>query len=243
MRIALISDVHANQVALEAVLADAGARGIDATWSLGDMVGYGPRPNEVLALLRDIGARCVLGNHDAAAVGLITTGMFNPTAAEAAEWTARALDEGSRAFLSGLPQVAKAVGVTLVHGTLHEPLWEYLITAEAARHHFDLLETRVSVVGHTHVPLVVWCEEGGGLRTVQPAHGDVVELGEAPVAVNPGGVGQPRDGDPRAAYAIFEPGANRVQYLRVAYDIETVQRQILDAGLPGSLAARLARGQ
>lgn len=243
VRIALLSDVHANLIALDAVLADARDRSIDAYWSLGDMVGYGPRPNEVLARLREIGALCVLGNHDAAAIGLITTELFNPVAAEAAEWTARALDEAHRAWLAELPEVATVEGATLVHGTLHEPLWEYLITAEAAHHHFDALQTRVSVAGHTHIPLVIWQEAGGSVRATQPAHEETVELGSTPVAVNPGGVGQPRDGDPRAAYAIYAPDANRVEYRRVAYDIVTVQRQIAEAGLPKSLAARLSVGR
>lgn len=243
VRVAVLSDVHANLAALDAVLAHAREHAVDAVWSLGDMVGYGPRPNEVLARLRDAGARCLLGNHDAAAAGIITTELFNTLAAEAAEWTARVLLEDQRSFLRSLPRVATAEGVTLVHGTLHDPLWEYLISTDAARRHFALAQTRVSFVGHTHIPLVVWRDEGGSFESIQPGDGETIDLGERAVCVNPGGAGQPRDGDPRAAYAVFQASQNRVEFYRVVYDMGETQRQMRLSGLPDALAARLAHGR
>ena len=163
MRIAIISDVHSNLVALDAVLADAEGRGADAIWNLGDTVGYGPDPNGVVARLAEAGAVSVLGNHDAAAAGRIGTELFNWLAAEAAEWTREHLEPETAAYLDELNEVVREGEWSLVHGTLREPIWEYLITEEAAEGHFARQETPYSAVGHTHVPLRV----RRGLRRVE----------------------------------------------------------------------------
>ncbi len=242
MRIALISDVHANLVALEAVLADADARGAEAVWNLGDTVGYGPDPNGVVARLAEAGAVSVLGNHDAAAIGLMGTEWFNPLAAAAADWTREQLEPDAAAWFAGLDEVAREGTWSLAHGTLRDPLREYLITTEAAEAHFERQETPYGAVGHTHVPLLVR-RDADGVTGETPAAGTAADLGEGPLCVNPGSVGQPRDGDPRASYALLDTDAGAVTHWRVAYDIAETQRRMAEAGLPPKLAARLSDGR
>jgi len=243
MRIALLSDVHSNLTALEAVLADAAARGTEATWHLGDLVGYGPDPDAVVERLQAIDAACVMGNHDAAAVRLLSTADFNPLAAEAIEWTATIISETTRAYLRALPLVTTDGEVTRVHGSLREPLWEYLTTMPIAKAHFAAQETRLSAVGHTHLPLVVFEEEDGSIESEVPGDGDIILMGEGRACINPGGVGQPRDGDPRAAYAIFDTRTGAASFHRVPYDIAAVQTRMRAAALPTPLIDRLSRGR
>ena len=242
MKVALISDVHANLPALEAVLREAERAGAAAVWSMGDQVGYGGDPDAVVARLIGAGAACVLGNHDAAAAGLIGTEEFNHLAATAAAWTAHALGEASRAWLGGLPEVLESDGWQRAHGTLHDPTWEYLSTMRAAEHHFAAQTARWSAVGHTHVPMVVW-EEAEGFAITAPGDGTTVALDERRACVNPGSVGQPRDGDTRASWALLDTDAGEVTFHRVAYDIGAAQARIRAAGLPEGLALRLARGR
>ena len=242
VRVALISDVHANLVALEAVLVDAERRGAEAIWNLGDTVGYGPDPNGVVARLVEAGVVSVLGNHDAAATGAMGTEWFNSLAAEAAEWTRAHLEPETAASLAGLGEVVREREWSLAHGTLRQPLWEYLITEEAAERHFELQETPYSAVGHTHVPLLV--RRGtGGVEGETPAPGEAVALGEEPLCVNPGSVGQPRDGDPRSSYALVDTEAGTVTHYRVAYDIGETQRRMEEVGLPRALVERLRFGR
>jgi diadenosine tetraphosphatase ApaH/serine/threonine PP2A family protein phosphatase len=243
MRIALLSDVHANLAALEAVLAHAEAHGAEGVWHTGDLVGYGPDPEEVIARLREIGAACVIGNHDAAVAGLIGTEDFNALAAAASAWTTERITAEGKAFLAALPEVERDGNYTRVHGTLRDPVWEYLVTYEAARAHFELQETTHSVVGHTHLPLVVWETAPGEMDALRPEDGTVFELGERRCCLNPGGVGQPRDGDPRACYALLDTGDGTVTFRRVPYDVAATQRRMIELGLPEALANRLARGR
>lgn len=242
MRIAIISDVHSNLVALDAVLADAEGRGADAIWNLGDTVGYGPDPNGVVARLAEAGAVSVLGNHDAAATGRLGTELFNRLAAEAAEWTRDHLEPATAAYLGGLSEVVREGEWTLVHGTLREPIWEYLITEEAAEGHFALQETPYSAVGHTHVALRVR-RAARGVEGRTPVEGEAVALGEGPLCINPGSVGQPRDGDPRASYALVDDEEGAVTHQRVVYDVAETQRRMAEAGLPRGLAERLSAGR
>ncbi len=241
MRIAVVSDIHANIEALEAVLGHAAAAGgIDGVWCTGDIVGYGADPRAVIARLRSVGAVCIAGNHDLAACGHIDTEQFNPIAAEAVHWTAAALDAPSRAYLRDLPLTTIAGDVTLVHGTLRYPEWEYLLEPEQAEAHFALQTTRYSIVGHTHVAM--HCAEAAVATLVDANDGDSLVLGETRVILNPGSVGQPRDGDPRAGYILYDDSAATVTWHRIAYDIAAAQRKIIAAGLPEMLANRLSLG-
>ncbi|MBK6663308.1 MAG: metallophosphoesterase [Thermoflexaceae bacterium] len=161
MRVALISDVHANLPALEAVLAEAERAGAEAVWSMGDQVGYGAEPDAVVARLRAAGAVCVLGNHDAAVAGIIGTEEFNPLAAQAVRWTAANASPDTVAWLRSLPPTVQSEGWARAHGTLRDPMWEYLATGRAAAGHFAAQTTQWSAVGHTHVPMVLWEEREG----------------------------------------------------------------------------------
>lgn len=239
MRIAVLSDIHANLSALDAVLAAAGA--VDAVWQLGDIVGYGPDPDGVVDRLRSIGARGVKGNHDAAAVGGLEIEWFNPDARGAMEWTRSAIAPGTIAWLTALPEVAVEGDTTLIHGSPREPIWEYVTSVPVARANLGLLQTRIGLNGHTHLP-VAFVEEDGRIEVVAPGDGSVLELRGRRALVNPGSVGQPRDGDPRSAYLILDTDADTVAWHRVAYDIEAVQGDMRAAGLPASLIARLAVG-
>jgi len=244
VRIAIVSDIHANLAAFEAVLAHAGTPGrVDALWCLGDTVGYGPFPNECVALLRTYEQRAVAGNHDLAACGKMGTEDFNDAAAEAARWTAGQLSTAARSFLMELPMTVCEGEFTLVHGSLRWPEWEYLLSSEQAQAQLELQTTPYSIVGHTHLPMV--CEEQDtSPPSLRPASdGERVELGERRLILNPGGVGQPRDGDPRAGYALYDSDARAVTYHRVAYDIEATQRAMEAVGLPPWLSERLAYGR
>lgn len=242
MRIALLSDIHANLTALEAVLADAETLGAEAFWQLGDVVGYGPDPREVVERLRSLGAIGVMGNHDAAAVGRLGTEEFNPAAALAASWTANQLDEPCRTWLRALPEVRREGDVTLCHGALQDPIWEYLLTTRAVERHFALQETPLSITGHTHLALAIFDDERG-FDVTRGAHDLVVQLDERKAMVNPGSAGQPRDGDPRVGWALFDDEARTVRFRRVAYDIAAVQQRMRAADLPTRLIDRLAVGR
>ncbi|HLZ72429.1 MAG TPA: metallophosphoesterase family protein [Dehalococcoidia bacterium] len=252
MRIAVVSDVHANLAAVEAVLRHAeGERALDAVWSLGDLVGYGPQPSDCLALLRGQRFHSVAGNHDLAASAVIDTEDFNPAAAAANAWNASQLDEDERSFLRGLPRTLELEAMQLAHGSLRDPVWEYLITIPGALAQFERMTARFSFVGHTHVPLV-FIEGGEGgeggesafeLDYEQPEAGSVRLLGEQRLILNPGSVGQPRDGDPRAAYAIYDTAAQTVVFHRVEYEIARTQAAMVAAELPRSLIERLSHGR
>lgn len=243
MRVALLSDVHGNLPALEAVIADVERTAVDAVWVLGDTVGYGADPNAVVERLQQLGALAVLGNHDAAAVGRAGTDGFNPVAAAAVRWTAAVLAEEAAAWLAGLPEVRREGEVLLCHGTLRDPLWEYLFSEEAAHAHFALQTTPVSVVGHTHVPLVL-TDDGARVAGRRPPVGERLDLPRSGrICLNPGSVGQPRDGDPRAAYALLDLSEGWFELRRVPYPVAVAQARVRAAGLPEVLAARLALGR
>ncbi|NJD27114.1 MAG: metallophosphoesterase family protein [Chloroflexi bacterium] len=239
MRIAVLSDIHSNLPALEAVLAAAGD--VDAVWHLGDVGGYGPEPDAVVDRLRSIGAVGVRGNHDAAAIGGAEIEWFNPDARRAIEWTMTAISAATRAWLAELPERRTLEGSTLVHGSPREPIWEYLTSLPVARANLALMEERIGLHGHTHIP-VAWVEDDGRVAVVSPSDGSELSLRGRRALVNPGSVGQPRDGDPAASFMIFEPELDRVTWWRVEYDIEAVQDAMREAGLPPSLSARLSVG-
>jgi len=247
MRTLIVSDVHANLNALEAVLRDAGQGApIDSVWSLGDCVGYGPEPGECIACLKGFDAVMIAGNHERAATGAIGTEDFNADAAAAAQWTKARLTPDEGAFLDALPEVERRDDVTLVHGTLRWPIWEYLYSAEAALGHFALQETPFGLVGHTHVPMLALEEpespEGCGLYRLDD--GETVDLDRNQrIVLNPGSVGQPRDGDPRASYAVYDSGSSAITLHRVEYEVATTQELMAEAGLPRWLIERLSVGR
>jgi predicted phosphodiesterase len=239
MRLAVLSDIHANLTALDAVRADLPP--VDQVWVLGDTVGYGPRPNEVIAALQEMGARSVLGNHDGAAIGTVDPGDFNPDAHAAINWTAGVLDDNARAYLAALPEVRRDGDLTAVHGSPRDPIWEYIVSTAVAAANLDAFDTRWCLFGHTHYPVVFHVTERGVEATVGVG-GEEVAL-EHRALVNPGSVGQPRDGNPAASYLVLDTDACRAAYRRVAYDIEATQRQMLELGLPTRLAERLSYGR
>ena len=241
MRIAVISDVHSNLHALEAVLAEADAAGVDELWCLGDLVGYGPRPNECVDLLRERTAICLAGNHDQVVLGKIALAAFAGEAATAAAWTRTVLDEDARGFLNGLEPRGERPGVELFHGSPRDPIWDYVLSEDAARRSFAATTAPLVLVGHSHVALEL-AADGSAVRGGQAAPGATVELGPGRRLLNPGSVGQPRDGDPRAAWLEVDLSAGRATFRRTDYPVERTQAEMRERGLPELLAARLEHG-
>jgi predicted phosphodiesterase len=241
MRILIISDIHANLSALNAVLLAAGT--VDATWCLGDLVGYGPDPNECIERVRSLPKlTCLLGNHDAAALGKIDLQTFNHEARASARWTQDTLSSDSLEFLRSLPEKEVIGQVTLTHGSPRNPVWEYLLDTNTAELNFDYFDTQICLVGHTHLPIAYFASDGSGTaRWKMFQVGDRVRIEERCI-LNPGSVGQPRDRDPRASFAIFDPDEAVWEQCRLGYDIEAVQKRIYEAGLPHRQAVRLAQG-
>ncbi len=247
MRTLILSDIHSNLQAFDAVLADAEERGgYDVVWFLGDLVGYGADPGPCIARLRELPHVGIAGNHDHAVIGKLNPDLFNGAARAAALWTAQRLTNDEREYLAGLPEVRREGPFTHVHGSLRDPVMEYLISEPAALATFALLETPFCLVGHSHYPLV-WVEQDGRAKGFLLDASEPLPLDRRQrVIVNPGSVGQPRDGDRRAAYLLYEDegdGEGTLQHCRVEYDIATAQGRIMDAGLPESLAFRLSDGR
>jgi diadenosine tetraphosphatase ApaH/serine/threonine PP2A family protein phosphatase len=239
MRIAVLSDIHANLPALDAVLADAGP--LDATWHLGDVVGYGPDPDGVVNRLREIGAVGVRGNHDAAACGGSEIDWFNPDARRAMEWTRTAINAQTTDWLGGLPERRTIDAFELVHGSPREPLLEYVTSPSIARDSLAVLREPIGLHGHTHIP-VAFIEDGDDVERLSPRDGSTLDLRGQRALVNPGSVGQPRDGDPRSSYLVLDTATASITWHRVEYDIEAVQAAMRAAGLPGFLVSRLSIG-
>jgi predicted phosphodiesterase len=242
MRIAVISDIHGNLRALEAVLAAIDAERPDAIWCLGDLVGYGPRPNECIAIVSERASICLVGNHDLGVTGAIGLHEFSPDAAEAARWTQGVLDDRAGAFLRGLEPSATIEGAELYHASPRDPVWDYILTADAAYDALNQTTAPLVLVGHSHVALAVVLADGhlsGGLAP----DGTRLELEDGRWLINPGSVGQPRDGDPRAAYLWLDLDRMFAAFRRVPYPVEQTQAELRERGLPESLAARLALGQ
>jgi len=241
MKILVISDIHANLYALEAVLQSAGE--IDAAWCLGDLVGYGPDPNECVSRVRQLpNLTCIIGNHDAAALQQIDDETFNPEARTAIQWTRNALTHDTIAFLNNLPERNQNEKVTLAHGSPRHPVWEYLLDIRTATLSFDYFSTQYCFVGHTHLPVVyIYDEINQYARLVIPEAEKVMQL-EFRAIMNPGSVGQPRDRDPRASFAIFDSDEETWVIHRVSYDIVSTQLRMEKAGLPDRHIQRLASG-
>ncbi len=246
MRIAVISDIHANLVALERVLKAMDALGTEALWCLGDVVGYGPQPQACVDLLRERADVCLAGNHDLAVVGAIPLDRFNPVARTAALWQREHLTAEGMAWLASLTPKAQISGITLAHGSPRHPDWEYVDSHEAALANFDAFDTPLCLIGHSHLALGWRMSVTSNNIVVE----EVMELPGLPVPLNvedkwllnPGSVGQPRDHDPRASFAVLDTKAWRWTWHRVEYDIQAVEEEIIAAGLPEVLGRRLYLG-
>ncbi len=249
MKALVISDIHANLAALDAVIADAGS--FDAAWCLGDLVGYGPNPNECIARVRALpDLLCVIGNHDAAVLGQLDPYTFNTEARRAIEWTRDNLTEASLAFLESLPERADTLSayadlgnhVTLVHGSPRQPVWEYLLDTHNATRNFEFFGTAYCFVGHTHLPVLFYYRDSqASARPVMLEEGMCIAMSPRAI-INPGSVGQPRDRNPKAAYILYNLNEETVEYHRVEYDIQAVQDAMRVAGLPGRHIERLSGG-
>jgi diadenosine tetraphosphatase ApaH/serine/threonine PP2A family protein phosphatase len=247
MKIAFISDIHANLEALNVVLSDLALEEVDHIVCLGDVVGYGPDPNSCVDLIRDTCGVTVLGNHDQAALGLLSTEYFNEYAKTSTQWTSDALAEGSREFLENLPLSVDFHGLRLVHSSpLNPENWTYVLTLDEARRQFEGFTERLCFIGHSHLPIVLEEEGEGDEKNCQairyPSEEPLELLHDRRYIINVGSVGQPRDRDPRAAYVWYDSELDVVCLKRIEYSVEAVQQKILDAGLPSFLASRLAHG-
>lgn len=242
MRVAVLSDIHANRHAFEAVLGDAASEGIEELWSLGDVVGYGGEPDACVDLARERCAICLAGNHDMAVTGEISTEDFSRGAAISAEWTRKVLRADNLEFLKGLRPEGVEGDLGLYHASPRDPVWEYVLSTILAEDCLDAAPQRVSLIGHSHVALA-FTRAGGDAVGFPRGHGDEADLTSGEWLLNPGSVGQPRDGDPRAAWLLLDTEAGRATWRRVEYDVAGAQAAIRTAGLPDSLAERLGYGQ
>lgn len=242
MRYAIIADIHANLAAFTAVLEDIERQGeVEEVWCLGDIVGYGPDPHQCIELLRQCNHVCVAGNHDWGALGKIDLSNFNPDAAAACRWTAQQLSSEDIQYLESLPLIIEKDDFTLVHGSPREPIWEYLISTSIAGENFNFFQSKYCLVGHSHVPLV-FKDEDGSCSFSKLVTNVGLMLGRSRLIINPGGVGQPRDGDPRASYAIYDSESKQVRLYRIPYHIQTTQDKMMQNGLPIRLVVRLQHG-
>ncbi len=239
---AILSDVHGNLEALQSVAEDFRNEGARQIVFLGDAVGYGANPNECLALLRELTDQRVAGNHDFGAVGLTDAAYFNPAARTAIEWTREKLSEENRRLLEDSPLVRETGNVTLVHSSLDDPAeWNYILTIYDAEESFLRLGSFLAFIGHSHRPIIFVREKSGRMQSFEKAEAILEE--DSQYIINVGSVGQPRDHNPRAAYALYDDIQRKYRLKRVPYDIQTAQEKILRAGLPSSLAERLEFGQ
>lgn len=243
MRSAILADIHANLEALTAVLGDIEQKGgVDEYWCLGDIVGYGPEPHACIELLRRYNHVAVAGNHDRGAIGKLGMNQFNPHAQIALAWTAEHLTEEDSGYLGSLPLTLDIDEFLLAHGSPADPLLEYVTSTGIATRNFAFLRSPFCLVGHSHVPAVFMEESGtAAARSFSPGVGLV--LGKSRMVINPGSVGQPRDGDPQAAYAIYDSESGVIRLYRVPYDIEATYQRIMQTGLPLHLAIRLKEGR
>jgi diadenosine tetraphosphatase ApaH/serine/threonine PP2A family protein phosphatase len=243
MRVLVISDIHANLTALEAVLKDAGT--VDEIWCLGDLIGYGPDPNAVIERLRALPnlACCLLGNHDVALLGDMNFAVFNTEARKSLLWQQDEINSSNLAYLRNLPQnTLERENVTLAHGSPRDPVWEYILNTLTARLNFEAFETPYCFVGHSHIQCFFHLDpvKDRVSLEISPVN-QAIKLSPRMI-LNPGSVGQPRDRNPLAAYAFYDSTAETWEPRRVAYDIEAVQKRIRAAGLPEKHAARLTDG-
>ncbi len=242
MRYAILADIHSNLIAFKAALQDLERRGgFDKIWCLGDVVGYGPEPHACIELLKQFNYICIAGNHDRATAGLIDILDFNEDAAQASQWTAEQLSEEHKEYLKSLPLKHIEGDFSMFHGSPREPVWEYLLSTSLAKVNLKYFDTPFCLVGHSHVPLV-FEYNNNTISLKRLEDGATLTLGEHRLIINPGSVGQPRNFDPRASYALYDSDAGIVYHHRVAYDIETTKEKMRQANLPEFLIERLSHG-
>jgi len=243
MRYAILADIHANLAALKAVLEDIKAKGeVDEIWCLGDIVGYGPEPGECIRLIQKVSSVCVCGNHDLGAIGKLDLSYFNPAAAEACQWTMDKLNPVESRYLEDLPKTIKRGDFFLAHGSPMEPIQEYIMSTSVAEKNFSYFDSQFCLIGHTHVPMAYKKEEHACASIPLSENIGLVTLGHRMI-INPGAVGQPRDGDPRASYGIYDSEGNMFRLHRVEYDVRATQDRMMQAKLPISLVTRLETGK
>jgi diadenosine tetraphosphatase ApaH/serine/threonine PP2A family protein phosphatase len=243
VRVAVLSDIHGNRHAFEAVLDDARRAGAEEVWCLGDVVGYGGDPNACVELTRAHAAICLAGNHDLAVTGGLGLEEFSHGAATSARWTREVITSANQAYLAALRPSGVEGPFGLYHASPRDPIWEYVLSESLAARCFDAAPQRVCFVGHSHVALAFTRDEDGGeTRGSIREMGATADLRERRWLLNPGSVGQPRDGDPRAAWVLLDTDGGHAEWRRTAYDIAGAQDAIRAAGLPESLADRLGYG-
>jgi predicted phosphodiesterase len=245
VRVAAITDIHANLPALEAVLAAIDTAGVEEIWCLGDVVGYGAEPDRCADLVRERCSVCLVGNHDLAVLGALDTAAFSEAAAEAVAWTRENVAARTLEMLGGLEPAGRREGIALFHGSPRDPVWEYVLSAEQAGDCLDAQPERVALIGHSHAALFFVRPPGerGEVRGAQAGDDALLQLGEGRWLLNPGSVGQPRDGDPRAAWLEVDTEAETARFHRVGYDVVRAAASIAAAGLPLRLGERLHSGQ
>jgi predicted phosphodiesterase len=242
LRYAIIADIHSNLEAFTAVLNDVSKRGVSKILCLGDIIGYGPDPCACISLLQRQKYVAVAGNHDLAAIGIIGTADFHPDAVIANSWTREQLQPRDLDFLAGLPSDVEEGNFTLVHASPREPIWEYLKSAEIAKSNLPYFKSLFCFYGHTHKPVIIRCGEDNNCVLSEFTEENDVAMEGSRLFVNPGSVGQPRDVDPRASYAVYDSETKTIRLIRVPYDIAAVQAKMLKNGLPSGLISRLSYG-
>jgi diadenosine tetraphosphatase ApaH/serine/threonine PP2A family protein phosphatase len=243
VKVALLSDVHGNLPAFRSVLEEVEELEVNEIWCLGDLVGYGAQPDECVELARNTCDLCLIGNHDLVVIDRLDIRDFSANAALAASWTRERIEPETRAYLEGLEAESGREGVGLYHASPRDPVWEYVLSTLLAELCFDAMEPRIGAIGHSHVALWFHREEDGPARGEQAREGTEVDLGRGEWLINPGGVGQPRDGDPRAAWLLLDTERWRAEWRRVEYPVDEAAEAIREAGLPVVLAERLYYGQ
>lgn len=244
MRYLVVSDIHSNIVAFEAVLDDTQRHGgFDRILCLGDIIGYGPWPNECIQRLRETDHVAVAGNHDWAGINKIPVTSFHSDAASACLWNGSQLQADNVSYLFDLPLTTTEDDFTLVHGSLRDPLWEYLLGPKSAKENLDLLQTSYLLVGHSHLPMLFFEQiKGDDLTELLCEPGSSFDFDQNRVILNPGSVGQPRDGDPRASYVLYDSEFRVANLYRVDYSIDLVQQEMVRVGLPSRMSERLRDG-
>ena len=245
MRVAVISDTHANRYALDAVLDDIDRVGVDEIWFLGDAVGYGADPDYCVVTLSERCEVFLLGNHDLAALKEIDIGTFSPSAAMSARWTREHMNPEALELLRGLPGTSsRREGIGLFHASPRNPVWEYVVDSDLAEDNLDFQEERIALIGHSHIALYFTrIDDLSRISSVLAPGGTELSMTSGKWLLNPGSVGQPRDGDPRAAWAEVDTLTFRAIFHRVSYPVEDAARAIRDAGLPPHLGDRLLKGR